>query len=117
MSAEKVLQLLQASSCFRGDVCTMLPCACAETIAARIAVLEAMLRKISKSPPTEKSEHPNGLRNLRAIMADQLYRNSALSIHEIEAILDNRAGFMPDEAVAWFREARGRTPSAQGRRR
>jgi hypothetical protein len=43
MSAEKVLQLLQASSCFRGDVCAMLPCACAETIAARIEALEAAL--------------------------------------------------------------------------
>jgi hypothetical protein len=39
MSAEKVLQLLQVSSCFRGDVCAMLPCACAETIAARIEAL------------------------------------------------------------------------------
>jgi hypothetical protein len=56
----------------------------------------------------EKCEHPNGLLNLRAIMADQPYRNSALSIHEIEAILKNKGGFMPDEAVAWFREARGK---------
>lgn len=85
-----------------------------DRLRARIAVLEAMLRKISRRPLAEKSEHPNGLRNLRAIMADQPYCNSALSIHEIEAILDNEAGFMPDEAVVWFREARGRMGAAQG---
>jgi hypothetical protein len=88
-----------------------------DRLRARIEVLRVMLRKLSKWPPAEKSEHPNGLQNLRAIMADQPYRNSALSVHEIEVILDNTAGFMPDEAVAWFREARGRTGAAQGRRR
>jgi hypothetical protein len=45
---EVVLRLLQASSCFRGEVCPVLPCACAETLAAtptaRIAELEAALR-------------------------------------------------------------------------
>jgi hypothetical protein len=30
----EILLLLQSSSCFRGDVCSSLPCACAETIAA-----------------------------------------------------------------------------------
>jgi hypothetical protein len=33
---EAILRLLQASSCFRGEVCAMLPCACAETLAAAI---------------------------------------------------------------------------------
>jgi hypothetical protein len=97
------------------DISQPRPVGESDRLRARIEALEAMLRKISRWPRGEKSEHPNGVHNLRAIMADQLYRNSALSIHEIEAILDNKAGFMPDEAVAWFREARGRTPSAQGR--
>ena len=30
----EILRLLQASSCFRGEVCATLPCACAETLAA-----------------------------------------------------------------------------------
>ena len=64
--------------------------------AARIEVLEAALRE------------PDGVQNLRAIMSDQPYRNSGLSVHEIEVILANKGGFMPDEATAWFREARGR---------
>lgn len=96
------------------DIPQLRPVGESDRLRARIEVLEARLRKISKSPLGEKSEHPNGLRNLRAIMADQPYRNSALSIHEIEAILDNEAGFMPDEAVIWFREARGRMGAAQG---
>jgi hypothetical protein len=49
---------------------------------------------------------PNGLANLRAILADQPFGNSALSVHEIETILANKGGFMPDEAVMWFREWR-----------
>jgi len=53
-------------------------------------------------------QEPDGVRNLRAIMADQPYRNSGLSVHEIEVILANKGGFMPDEATAWFREARGK---------
>jgi hypothetical protein len=63
---------------------------------ARIEALEAALRE------------PNGFANLRAIMADQPYRNSGLSVHEIEVILANKGGFMPDEATVWFREARGK---------
>jgi hypothetical protein len=56
-----------------------------------------------------KANAPNGLLNLRAIMADQPYGNSALSIHEILIILENKGGLMPDEAVLWFRAARGKT--------
>lgn len=50
---------------------------------------------------------PNGLANLEAILADQPYLNSALSVIEIRTILANEGGFMPDEAVVWFRVARG----------
>jgi hypothetical protein len=50
---------------------------------------------------------PSGIANLRAILADQPFQNSALSVLEINLILDNEGGFMPDEAVAWFRGARG----------
>ena len=64
--------------------------------ASRIEALEAALRE------------PDGVQNLRAIMSDQPYRNSGLSVHEIEVILANKGGFMPDEATAWFREARGK---------
>ena len=56
----------------------------------------------------EPDKMPDGFANLRAIMADQPYRNSGLSVHEIEVILANKGGFMPDEATAWFREARGK---------
>ena len=56
----------------------------------------------------EPDKMPDGFANLRAIMADQPYRNSGLSVHEIEVILANKGGFMPDEATVWFREARGR---------
>jgi len=66
--------------------------------AARIEELEAALRV----------QEPDGFANLRAIMADQPYRNSGLSVHEIEVILANKGGFMPDEATVWFREARGK---------
>ena len=65
-------------------------------MAARIEALEAALRE------------PDGVQNLRAIMSDQPYRNSGLSVHEIEVILANKGGFMPDEATVWFREARGK---------
>jgi len=64
---------------------------------------------------TDISNEPDGLRNLRAIMADQPYRNSALSVHEIEVILENKGGFMPDEATVWFREVRGTLGSPTGR--
>ena len=30
---QRMLELLKSSSCFRGDVCSLLPCACAETLA------------------------------------------------------------------------------------
>ncbi|MFB6449298.1 hypothetical protein [Bradyrhizobium tunisiense] len=50
---------------------------------------------------------PDGRSNLEAILDDQPYLNSALSVHEIKVILANEGGFMPDEAVIWFREARG----------
>jgi len=76
-----------------------------EEAADRIEALEAALR-IAHSALT--LEEPNGFANLRAIMADQPYRNSGLSVHEIEVILANKGGFMPDEATVWFREARGR---------
>lgn len=35
---ERALDLLQSSSCYRGDVCVSLPCACAETIAKLVEV-------------------------------------------------------------------------------
>jgi hypothetical protein len=33
VSAEKMLDLLQCSTCFRGDVCRIMPCACAQSLA------------------------------------------------------------------------------------
>jgi len=72
------------------------PFARIEELEKRVEALEAALRE------------PDGVQNLRAIMSDQPYRNSGLSVHEIEVILANKGGFMPDEATVWFREARGR---------
>ena len=66
---------------------------------------KSMLEPLYLAPEQDK---PSGFANLRAIMADQPYRNSGLSVHEIEVILANKGGFMPDEATVWFREARGR---------
>ena len=40
----EVLSLLQASSCFRGEVCALLPCACAETLAKLAAQPASPLR-------------------------------------------------------------------------
>ena len=53
-------------------------------------------------------DEPNGLENLKAILDDQPYMNSVLSVYEIKMVLENRGGFMPDEAVIWFREWRAR---------
>ena len=64
--------------------------------------------RIARNALTPEQDKPSGFANLRAIMADQPYRNSGLSVHEIEVILANKGGFMPDEATAWFREARGK---------
>jgi len=55
----------------------------------------------------EMSE-PNGTDNLRAILADQPYSNSVLTVYEITVILNNDGGLMPDEAMMWFREWRAR---------
>lgn len=55
---------------------------------------------------------PNGTENLKAILADQPYQNSGLSVYEINLILANDGGFMPDEAVLWFRENRGKFASS-----
>jgi len=55
---------------------------------------------------------PSGVANLQAILDDQPYMNSALSVHEIKVILANEGGFMPDEATVWFRAARGNLGSA-----
>lgn len=60
-----------------------------------------------RCPQGRTIAEPNGVQNLKAILADQPFRNSALSVHEIEVILANEGGFMPDEAVLWFRVARG----------
>lgn len=49
---------------------------------------------------------PDGIANLRAILDDQPHLNSALSVVEIRTVLENKGGFMPDEAVMWFREWR-----------
>ena len=68
----------------------------------------ALLIVIDAALAPEQDKMPDGFANLRAIMADQPYRNSGLSVHEIEVILANKGGFMPDEATVWFREARGR---------
>lgn len=45
---EQALLLLQSSSCFRGDVCASLPCACAESLAAL-------------SPAPQRSDNPSRL--------------------------------------------------------
>lgn len=58
---------------------------------------------------------PNGVENLKAILSDQPYLNSPLSVIEIRTILENYGGFMPDEAVMWFREARGQLGPITGR--
>lgn len=50
----------------------------------------------------------SGLENLRAIIADQPFQNSALSVFEISLILNNENGFTASEAVAWFRGTRGK---------
>ncbi|MET4341914.1 hypothetical protein [Bradyrhizobium sp. RT9a] len=55
--------------------------------------------------PTALPE-PNGLANLKAILADQPYQDSSLSVYEVNLILANKGGFMPDEATIWFREYR-----------
>ena len=68
----------------------------------------ALLIVIDAALAPEPDKMPDGFANLRAIMADQPYRNSGLSVHEIEVILANKGGFMPDEATVWFREVRGR---------
>jgi len=68
----------------------------------------AYCQEIARNALTPEQDKPSGFANLRAIMADQPYRNSGLSVHEIEVILANKGGFMPDEATAWFREARGK---------
>lgn len=62
--------------------------------------------------PPQGRETPDGLANLNAILDDQPFANSALSVIEIQTILKNEGGFMPDEAVLWFRAARGTLGSA-----
>jgi hypothetical protein len=62
---------------------------------------------------TTVAQEPSGLANLQAIVADQPFQNSALSVYEINLILENKGGFMPDEAVTWFRASRGTFGSAQ----
>lgn len=47
---------------------------------------------------------PNGLDNLMAILNDQPYENSTLSVIQVRTIIENKGGFMPNEAVMWFRE-------------
>ena len=60
-----------------------------------------------RAAPSNASE-ADGLANLRAILADQPFQNSGLSVYEINLILANEGGFMPDEAVMWFRENQGK---------
>jgi hypothetical protein len=57
-------------------------------------------------------EEPNGTDNLKAILDDRPYMNSVLTVAEIKIILENAGDLMPDEAVVWFREWRGR-PSVE----
>jgi hypothetical protein len=45
----------------------------------------------------------DGLANLRAILDDQSFQNSVLTVIEIKTILENKGGLMPDEAIIWFR--------------
>jgi len=59
------------------------------------------------------AQAPSGLANLCAIVADQPFQNSALSVYEINLILANTGSFMPDEAVMWFRASRGTFGVAQ----
>lgn len=73
-----------------------------EHISDEVDWVEAEIARLNGAALPE----PDGLENLKAIMADQPYRNSALSVHEIDTILMNKGGFMPDEAVIWFRENR-----------
>lgn len=52
---------------------------------------------------------PNGLDNLNAILDDQPFQNSVLTVAEIRMILANTGGLMPDEATIWFREWRDKS--------
>lgn len=65
----------------------------------------------SRLAQAPQSDGPCGLANLRAILADQPFGNSVLLVTEISAILDNKGGFMPGEAIMWFREWRARPPA------
>lgn len=68
---------------------------------------EAFGSCVAKAQAGGKSwPEPNGISNLRAILDDQPYLNSVLSVIEIRTVLENEGGFMPDEAVMWFREWR-----------
>lgn len=58
----EILRLLQASSCFRGEVCASLPCACAETLAA--------LSRPAQRPPT----HEALIRDVAVLLARHDYR-------------------------------------------
>lgn len=83
-----------------------------DAIEVPIRDLIAAERAYHAAAPPAPQAAPNGLENLKAILADQPYRNSALSVIEIETILENGGGFMPDEAVSWFRSARGNLAAA-----
>ena len=69
------------------------------TVIAQRDAAEQALRGLAQAP--------SGLANLCAIVADQPFQNSALSVYEINLILANTGSFMPDEAVMWFRASRG----------
>lgn len=66
VTAKKMLDLLQCSTCFRGDVCSMMPCACAQSLADASrrspagAVKQeawALLYLHDWDPPKEGQEH------------------------------------------------------------
>ena len=75
------------------------------TVIAQRDAAEQALRGLAQAP--------SGLANLCAIVADQPFQNSALSVYEINLILANTGSFMPDEAVMWFRASRGTFGVAQ----
>ena len=79
----------------------------AERIRELEAALADRLRDESSYLCDEAADAIDGLMNLRAILEDQPYENSPLTVIEVRTILENKGGFMPDEAVVWFRGWRG----------
>jgi hypothetical protein len=89
----RVLMLLQSSSCYRGDVCGSLPCACAETF-ARFAERYVPSAECAHAPDPASRQDSEGSSSIR------------LGATEIAAALVEAwhreffvPGYMPDDAL------------------